>query len=314
MAAADLSPTATIGTTTFAECNIHDYETSVKSYFRLWRWSNGQIPVRPLRNKMRDSDKKITHIVLENGTMVPLAEAAQFHIYDRVVTDDDTSAFRISVIPDVNFESQLSLTKQRLYHSRYMDHRILAIQQIQYKQVVYSHLLRTFSHFLHHTDNIIIKKHFQHRLLYRYLPVQTLREFLFWTLKYILLVVCIHRDPVASEENSTSSVYEQIEYSTFPANDAESGAVIDLLQHDVVLSEVPDQIASTIVGLSRHPDESSRQLGTVQILPIAISGVWHHGRSRLALQFPCAQAVGPTYSDTNCEAPSSDKYRTSTNI
>ena len=74
--------------------------------------------------------------------------------------------------------------------------------------------------------------------------MQTLREFLFLTLKYILLVVCIHRDPVASEENSTSSVYEQIEYSIFPANDAESGAVIDLLQHDVVLSEVPDQIAS----------------------------------------------------------------------
>ena len=79
--------------------------------------------------------------------MVPPAEAAQFHIYDRVVTDDDTSAFRISVIPDVNFESQLSLTKQRLYHQWYMDHRILAIQQIQYKQVVYSHLLLHFQSF-----------------------------------------------------------------------------------------------------------------------------------------------------------------------
>ena len=59
------SPTATIGTTTFAECNIHDYETSVKSYFRLWRWSNGQIPVRPLRNKMRDSDKNNSYCLGE---------------------------------------------------------------------------------------------------------------------------------------------------------------------------------------------------------------------------------------------------------
>ena len=44
----------------------------MKEYFQLSSLSNGELPIRPIRNKINTVDKTITDIVLEDGTMIPL--------------------------------------------------------------------------------------------------------------------------------------------------------------------------------------------------------------------------------------------------
>ena len=48
---------------------LNDYNQNIKKYFQLWKYSNYQLNIKPIRNIM-NSDKMIKHILLQNNHRV----------------------------------------------------------------------------------------------------------------------------------------------------------------------------------------------------------------------------------------------------
>jgi len=101
------------------------------------------------------SDKMITHILLQNNYKIQLKDDKKFPIWDT----NNHSEFKISSIPDSEFNIEITDIKPKLYYSIFLDNRIKYIKQIKYKKAIYSVIKKSIAEYLQHDNNIQIKEY-----------------------------------------------------------------------------------------------------------------------------------------------------------
>ena len=139
---------------------ITNYEDSINDYFRLWKYSNTDLHVKPIRNIM-SLDKNIIGYVLENGTTLMLNEREIFNINDKNNND-----YKINIIPNIEFDSMIDEIKPQLYESEFIDKRVEYIKKLKYKKNTYEKFKSTFSLFLQMPENFKIKNYLMNELNY----------------------------------------------------------------------------------------------------------------------------------------------------
>ena len=142
------------------EFKIDDYESSINNYFELWKYSNTDLHVKPIRNIM-NLDKNITGYVLENGTEIMLNDDIVFNIKAKI-----DNQYSINQIPNIEFDSIINEIKPQLYESKFIDKRVKYIKKLKYKKNVYENLKNTVASFLQMPENFKIKDYLINQLNY----------------------------------------------------------------------------------------------------------------------------------------------------
>jgi len=127
--------------------NINNYEENIKSYFQLWKFSNYELNIKPFRNVV-SSQKMVTKIILQNGQILNLNPTNQFIIHDT----NSISEFRLSIIPESEFNIEIGDLKPSIYHSEFVDNRIKFMKQIKYKKTIYMLIKKTLSQYFQNSN------------------------------------------------------------------------------------------------------------------------------------------------------------------
>lgn len=128
---------------------VSNYEITLNKYFDLWKNSNYQINIKPIKNIVNNK-KEIIGFILEQGQIVNLNPEK----YPTINQRNTNKEYLINSILDTDFYTRIDEIKPSLYESTYIDDRIRYMKKLNYKNMIYKLLKQSISKFIKKYPNL----------------------------------------------------------------------------------------------------------------------------------------------------------------
>ena len=171
---------------------VSNYEIALNKYFDLWKNSNYQINIKPIKNIV-NNNKEIIGFILEQGQIVNLDPKK----YPTINQKNTNKEYLINSILDTDFYTRIDEIKPSLYESIYIDDRIRYMKKLNYKNMIYKLIKKSISKFIKKYPNL--KNYFNQELTSKTNTLKYKRIYIEYILKILFSIHGYSED--ITEEN-----------------------------------------------------------------------------------------------------------------